>query len=132
MLKDIADKQHWITEDDEYVDTNDETENTITTTPTLPMSQAMTVDQYNKYDEEKEQHDKLKTKHAQVYKKLIQASSTTDKLINMVMKDFNIENIQMEYEDHKSQLSEKKEKITKKTKKNNKYIEEFVQSIDFF
>ena len=92
----------------------------------------MTVDQYNKYDEEKEQHDKLKTKYAQIYKKLIQASSTTDKLIKMVMKDFNIENIKKELEDHKSQLSETKEKIIKKTKKNNKYIEEFVQNIELF
>ena len=92
----------------------------------------MTVDQYNKYDEEKEQHEKLKTKHAQVYKKLIQASSTTDKLINMVMKDFNIENITMELEDHKSHLSETKIKKDKKTKKNNKYIEEFVQNIELF
>ena len=108
VLKDIADKQHWITEDDEYIDTNDETENTITTTPTLPTSQAMTVDQYNKYEDEKKQNEILKTEHKKVYNKLIQASSTTDKLIKMVMKDFNIENIKKELEDHKSQLSETK------------------------
>ena len=92
----------------------------------------MTVDQYNKYEEEKEQHDKLKTEHKKLYNKLIQASSTTDKLINMVMKDFNIENITMELEDHKSKLSDTKIKKDKKTKKNNKYIEEFVQNIELF
>ena len=48
------------------------------------------------------------------------------------MKDFNIENITMELEDHKSHLSETKIKKDKKTKKNNKYIEEFVQNIELF
>ena len=48
------------------------------------------------------------------------------------MKDFNIENIKKELEDHKSQLSETKIKTDKKTKKNNKYIEEFVQNIELF
>ena len=74
----------------------------------------------------------MKTENKAVYKKLINASSTTDKLIKMVMKDFNIENITMEYEDHKSKLNETKIKKDKKRKKNNKYIEEFVQDIEFF
>ena len=136
VLKDIADKQHWITECDEYTESNDDDDEDQNTTIQTPIQtstiKAMTVDQYNKYDEEKEQHDKLKTEHKKVYNKLIQASSTTDKLIKMVMKDFNIENITMELEDHKSKLSETKIKNDKKTKKNNKYIEEFVQNIELF
>jgi hypothetical protein len=48
------------------------------------------------------------------------------------MDKFNIENITMELEDHKSQIIETNIKKSNKIKKHNKRIDEFVDSIELF
>jgi predicted nuclease with TOPRIM domain len=48
------------------------------------------------------------------------------------MDKFNIENITMELEDHKSKINETNTKKSNKVKKHNKRIDEFVDSIELF
>ena len=45
VLKEIAEQQHWMTELDEYTESNDDDDTEA------PSQKAVTVDEYNKYEE---------------------------------------------------------------------------------
>ena len=134
VLKEIAAQQNWMTELDEYndKDEDDYEDETPQNSSQKAITQAMTVDEYNKYEEGKIINEKLQNENKEVYKKLLKSNEQITNLVNIVMDKFNIENITMELEDHKSQIIETSIKKSNKIKKHNKRIDEFVESIELF
>ena len=130
VLKEIAAQQNWMTELDEYNDKDEDDDEDET--PQNSSQKAMTVDEYNKYEEGKIINEKLQNENKEVYKKLLKSNEQITNLVNIVMDKFNIENITMELEDHKSQINETNIKKPEKAKKHNKRIDEFVDSIELF
>ena len=130
VLKEIAAQQNWMTELDEYNDKDEDDDEDET--PQNPSQKAMTVDEYNKYEEGKIINEKLQNENKEVYKKLLKSNEQITNLVNIVMDKFNIENITMELEDHKSQINETNIKKSNEIKKHNKRIDEFVDSIELF
>jgi hypothetical protein len=119
QLKEIAEQQHWMTELDEY--TND------VEIMELPTSEkAMTVDEYNKYEEEKLKNEELQAEIKNVYARLLKSNEQITCLVQMVMRSINMETIKADLEEHKKLVSEIK------TKKNKQKITEFVNSIELF
>jgi len=106
VLKEIAAQQNWMTELDEYndKDDDDDEDETPQNSSQKAITQAMTVDEYNKYEEGKIINEKLQNENKEVYKNLLKSNEQITNLVNMVMDKFNIENITMELEDHKSQM----------------------------
>jgi predicted nuclease with TOPRIM domain len=125
-----------MTELDEYNDKDEDDDDDEDETPQnssqKAITQAMTVDEYNKYEESKIINEKLQNENKEVYKKLLKSNEQITNLVNIVMDKFNIENITMELEDHKSQIIETNIKKSNKIKKHNKRIDEFVDSIELF
>jgi hypothetical protein len=63
VLKEIAAKQNWMTELDEFIESNDDDDDTE-----APSQKAMTVDEYNKYEEIKLKYEVLEAENENVYK----------------------------------------------------------------
>ena len=61
VLKDIAEQQQWMTELDEYTESNDDDDTDA------PSQKAMTMDEYNKYDEIKLKYEKLEAENKNMY-----------------------------------------------------------------
>ena len=104
VLKEIAAQQNWMTELDEYNDKDEDDDDDEI--PQNSSQKAMTVDEYNIYEEGKIINEKLQNENKEVYKKLLKSNEQITNLVNIVMDKFNIENITMELEDHKSQINE--------------------------
>jgi len=130
VLKEIAAQQNWMTELDEYNEKDDDDDEDET--PQNSSQKAMTVDEYNKYEEGKIINEKLQNENKELYKKMLKSNEQITNLVNMVMEKFNIENITKELEEHKSQINETSIKKSNKVKKHNKIIDEFVDSIELF
>ena len=61
VLKKIAEQQHWMTELDEYTESNDDDDTDA------PSQKAMTMDEYNKYDEIKIKYEELEAENKNMY-----------------------------------------------------------------
>ena len=118
VLKEIAAQQNWMTELDEYNESNDDDDEAP--------QKAMTVDEYNKYDEIKLKYEELEAENRNVYKRLLKSNEQITNLVKIVMQNINMETIKSDLEEHKKIVVENKEK------KNNKSIREFVESIELF
>ena len=129
VLKEIAAQQHWMTELDEYTegseDSNDEKEEVLS-------QKAMTVDEYNKYEEMKLKYEELEAENKNVYKKLLKTNEQIVILVQMAMKSINHDTIKQDLEQHKKQVEEIKNKNEIKKHTNIKSIDEFVESIELF
>ena len=126
VLKEIAAQQHWMTELDEYTESNDDDDSEA------PSQKAMTVDEYNKYDEIKLKYEELEAENKNMYKKLLKTNEQIVILVQMAMKSINLDTIKQDLEQHKKQVSEIKIKNEIKKKDNTKSIREFVESIELF
>ena len=118
VLKEIAAQQNWMTELDEYNESNDDEDEAP--------QKAMTVDEYNKYDEIKLKYEELEAENRNVYKRLLKSNEQITNLVKIVMQNINMETIKSDLEEHKKIVIENKDK------KNNKSIKEFVESIELF
>ena len=118
VLKEIAAQQNWMTELDEYNESNDDEDEAP--------QKAMTVDEYNKYDEIKLKYEELEAENRNVYKRLLKSNEQITNLVKIVMQNINMETIKSDLEEHKKIVTENKDK------KNNKSIKEFVESIELF
>ena len=118
VLKEIAAQQNWMTELDEYNESNDDEDEAP--------QKAMTVDEYNKYDEIKLKFEELEAEYRNVYKRLLKSNEQITHLVKIVMQNINMETIKSDLEEHKKIVTENKDK------KNNKSIREFVESIELF
>ena len=61
VLKEIAEQQQWMTELDEYTESNDDDDTDA------PSQKAMTMDEYNKYDEIKLKYEELEAENKNMY-----------------------------------------------------------------
>ena len=118
VLKEIAAQQNWMTELDEYNESNDDEDEAP--------QKAMTVDEYNKYDEIKLKYEELEAENRNVYKRLLKSNEQITNLVKIVMQNINMETIKSDLEEHKKIGTEIKDK------KNNKSIREFIESIELF
>jgi NADH:ubiquinone oxidoreductase subunit D len=107
-----------MTELDEYNESNDDEDEAP--------QKAMTVDEYNKYDEIKLKYEELEAENRNVYKRLLKSNEQITNLVKIVMQNINMETIKSDLEEHKKIVTENKDK------KNNKSIKEFVESIELF
>ena len=126
VLKEIAEQQHWMTELDEYTESNDDED------ADTPSQKAMTVDEYNKYEEIKLKYEELEAENKNMYKILLKSNEQVTNLINMVMKTINMETIKSDLEEFKTSETKYKQDDVIKTKNNKKNIAEFVDSIELF
>ena len=118
VLKEIAAQQNWMTELDEYNESNDDEDEAP--------QKAMTVDEYNKYDEIKLKYEELEAENRNVYKRLLKSNEQITNLVKIVMQNINMETIKSDLEEHKKIVTENKDK------KNNKSIREFIETIELF
>ncbi len=95
ILKEIAEQQHWMTELDEYTESNDDDDTEA------PSQKAMTVDEYNKYEEIKLKYEELEAENKNVYKKLLKSNEQITNLVKMIMGSINMETIKAELEEFK-------------------------------
>ena len=126
LLKEIAAQQHWMTELDEYENSGTE----ILTIPTV--SESESIEQHNKYQEEKLRNEELQAESKNIYARLLKSNEQITNLVNLVMQTINIESINAEYKEFKTQTSETKQNDVIKTKNNKKGIQQFVETIELF
>jgi hypothetical protein len=88
VLKEIAAQQNWMTELDEYNDKDEDDDDDET--PQKTITQAMTVDEYNKYEESKIINEKLQNENKEVYKKLLKSNEQITNLVKIVMQYINM------------------------------------------
>jgi len=123
VLKEIAAKQNWMTELDEFIESNDDDDDTE-----APSQKAMTVDEYNKYEEIKLKYEELEAENKNVYKRLLKSNEQIVILVQMAMKSINLDTIKADLEEHKKLVND----IKSKKNDNTKSIREFVESIELF
>ena len=126
VLKEIAEQHHWMTELDEYTESNDDDD------IDAPSQKAMTVDEYNKYEEIKLKYEELEAENKNVYKRLLKSNEQITNLVNIVMGSINMETIKAELEEFKTSETKYKQNDVIETKNNKKNIAEFVDSIELF
>ena len=114
VLKEIAEQQHWMTELDEYTESNDDDDTEA------PSQKAMTVDEYNKYEEIKLKYEELEVENKNVYKRLLKSNEQITNLVNIVMGSINMETIKAELEEFKTSETKYKQNDIIKTKQNLK------------
>ena len=102
VLKEIAAQQNWMTELDEYNESNDDEDEA--------QQKAMTVDEYNKYDEIKLKYEELEAENRNVYKRLLKSNEQMTNLVKIVMQNINMETIKSDLEEHKKIAIENKDK----------------------
>ena len=101
VLKEIAAQQNWMTELDEYNESNDDEDEAP--------QKAMTVDEYNKYDEIRLKYEELEAENRNVYKRLLKSNEKITNLVKIVMQNINMETIKSDLEEHKKIVIEKKD-----------------------
>ena len=109
-----------MTELDEYTESNDDEDTDA------PSEKAMTVDEYNKYEEIKFKYEELEAENKNVYKRLLKSNEQITNLVNIVMGSINIETIKAELDEFKTSETKYKQNDVIKTKQNKKNIAEFV------
>ena len=115
-----------MTELDEYTESNDDDDTDA------PSQKAMTVDEYNKYEEIKLKYEELEAENKNMYKILLKSNEQVTNLINMVMKTVNMETIKSDLDEFKNSETKYKQNDVIKNKKSKKNIAEFVDSIELF
>ncbi len=71
----------------------------------------MNVDEYNKYEEMKLKYEELEAENKNVYKRLLKTNEQITNLVEIVMKNINIDTIKSEFEEHKKLVRKMKTKI---------------------
>jgi hypothetical protein len=132
VLKEIAAQQHWMTELDEYSEGSNDEDDKEEVPSQKATTQAMTVDECNKYEEMKLKYEELEAENKNVYKKLLKTNEQIVILVQMAMRSINLETIKSDLEQHKKQVEEIKNKNEIKKHTNIKSIAEFVESIELF